>query len=153
MEPHSASFLREYNRAILSCLVGGREGIEFGLSLGDAYSGLVFPLRLTGTERKQAAVHIPVLLFVENHQCYSGLYGNLGKQRAGLIPVGGIGRIIVQHLTPAGFNTPVDRVSLTGTASSSENCSGIVPSFWQDIPTKQRASEVIIIKCLTALIV
>ena len=91
---------------ILSCLVGGIEGIEFGLSLGDAYPGLVFPLRLTGTERKQAAVHIPVLLFVENHQCYSGLCGNLGKQRAGLIPVGGIGRIIVQHLTPAGFNTP-----------------------------------------------
>ena len=91
MEPRSAGFLRGIIGQILSRLVGGIESVEFTLALGDAYLGLVFPFRVTGTERKQAAVHIPVLLLVENHKRYPGLSGSLGKQRAGLIPVGGIG--------------------------------------------------------------
>ena len=87
---------------VLSCLVGGIESIEFTLAFGDAYLGLIFPLRVARTERKQATVHIPVLLLVENHKCYSGLCGGLGKQCAGFIPVGRIGGIKVQHLTSPG---------------------------------------------------
>ena len=91
MESRSAGFLRAYNRAGPFPSGWGIESVEFTLALGEAYLGLVFPFRVTGTERKQAAVHIPVLLLVENHKRYSGLSGSLGKQRAGLIPVGGIG--------------------------------------------------------------
>lgn len=153
MELRSAGFLRAYNRAGPFLSGWGHRKHRIHSRLWGCVSWFDIPLRVARTERKQATVHIPVLLLVENHKCYSGLCGGLGKQCAGFIPVGRIGGIKVQHLTSPAVTPRVDRFSLTVTSSSPESRSGISSSFRHPVRARKKSGNTVITKFLKALTV